>query len=67
MLDLCCCEGLSFVAVLGLLFAVASLAVERELQSTGSVVVAYGLSCSGIFPDQGLDCVSCTDRWILHH
>ena len=34
----------------------ASVVVARGLQSTGSVVVAHGLSCSaacGIFPDQG--------------
>ena len=39
----------------GLLAAVASL-VERGLWSTGSVVVAHGLSClgaHGIFSDQG--------------
>ena len=36
----------------------ASVVVDRGLQSTGSVVVAHGLSCSaacGIFPDQGLN------------
>ena len=34
----------------------ASVVVARGLQSTGSVVVVHGLSCSaagGIFPDQG--------------
>ena len=51
-------RGLLFVAVRGLLIAVASLVVERGLQSAGSVVVAHGLSCSvgrscGVFPDQG--------------
>ena len=86
-LGLCCCawafsscgkQGLLFVAVRGLLLAVASLVAEhglqvrglqqlwhkgsgvvaRGFQSTGSVVVAHGLSCSavcGIFPDQGLN------------
>ena len=56
--------GLLFVAVHGLLVAVASLAVVhglqalrlQQLQHAGSVGVAHGLSCSaacGIFPDQG--------------
>ena len=73
VLGLLCCSwsfsscgkwGLLFVAVHGLLFAVASLVAEHELQAcgfqqlwhTGSVVVACGLSCStacGIFLDQG--------------
>ena len=60
---------LRFVAVSGLLIAVASLCcgaqiidvwasvvVACRLQSTGSVVVAHGFSCSaacGIFQDQG--------------
>ena len=84
-LGLCCCtwafsscgeRGLLFVAVRGLLIAVASLVAEHRLQvrrpqqlwcvglvvvahrlqSTGSVVVAHGLSCSvacGILLDQG--------------
>ena len=51
----------SFVALLELLIAVASLVAELGLQSTGSVAVAHGLRCSaacGIFPgirrmDQG--------------
>ena len=38
--------GLSLVAVRGFLISVASLAEERGLQSTGSVVAAQGLSCS---------------------
>ena len=49
-------RGLLFVAVCGLLIAVASLAAEHGLKSAGSVVVAHGLSCSaacGIFLDQG--------------
>ena len=44
------------VVVGGLLIAVASLAAELGLQSTGSVVVAHRLSYStacGIFLDQG--------------
>ena len=68
-LGLCCCVRafsscseweLLFVAVQGLLIAVASLVEHglqaRGLQSAGSVVVAHGLSCSatrGIIPDQG--------------
>ena len=68
----------------GLLPAGASLAVElglqahgltscravaHELSSTGSIVVARGLSCSaacGIFPNQRSPCVSCI-RQILYH
>ena len=69
-------QGLLFVALPGLLIAVASFVVAHKLRgsqpsvfaarglhgcssqalSTGSVVVAHGLSCSiarGIFPDQG--------------
>ena len=44
------------VAVGGRLTAAASLVAEHGLQSTGSVAVVHGLSCSetcGIFPDQG--------------
>ena len=44
------------LAVRGLLIAVASLVAELGLWSTGSVVMAHGLSLSmacGIFPDQG--------------
>ena len=64
-----------------LLLAVASPAAEQGLQgasaataaapgllSTGSVVVARGLSCSearGIFSDQGLNL--CIGRQILNH
>ena len=65
-----CCEwGPIFVAVPGLLTAVASLIAEHglwgmwplvvavpRLQSTGSTVVAHRLNCSvahGISPDQG--------------
>ena len=51
----------------------ASVVVARRLQSTGSVVVAHGLSCSaacGIFPDQGSN--PCPLHWQadsepLHH
>ena len=65
MLGLRCCAGFSVVAasggyypvvVRGLLIAVASLVAELRLWSTGSVVMAHGLSLSmacGIFPDQG--------------
>ena len=60
----CCERGLLFVAVRGLLNAVASLVAKHRLKvhslqqlwHTGSVVMAHGLSCSaacGIFPDQG--------------
>ena len=56
--------GLLVVAVHGLLIAVASLVTAPRLQSTGSVVVALGLSCSvcGIFPDQGLNL--CLLHWL---
>ena len=57
-------RGLLFIAVRGLLIAVASLVVECRLQARGlqqlwhmgSVVVVHGLNCSvacRIFPDQG--------------
>ena len=63
-LGLCCCmwafsscgeRGLLFVAVRGLLIAVASLVAEHGSRCAGSVVVARRLSCSaacGIFLDQ---------------
>ena len=62
-LFLCGCAGSSLPHRLfsrwGLLIiAVASLVTLPRLQSTGSEVVALGLSCSaacGIFPDQGLN------------
>ena len=56
MLDLCCCRSFSLVEVHGLLTAVVSLVAEHGFQSTDSVVVAHGFSCSaayGIFLDQG--------------
>ena len=65
VLGLCCSvqsfsscgeRGPLFVAVHGLLVAVASLDVEHRLQGAGSVAVAHGPSCSaacGILPDQG--------------
>ena len=75
--------GYLLIAVDWLLAVVASLAVEHgiwgtrasvvvapRLKSTGSVVVAHWLSCSkacGIFPDQGLNRVSCIGRRILYH
>ena len=69
LLGLCCCTGFSLAAMLGFLIAVASF-VERGLsrasglqqfsvpglQSTASIVVMHGLSCSiayGIFLEQG--------------
>ena len=48
----------SLVAERGLQGTQASLAAAFRVQSTGSVVVGHGLSCSmtyGIFPDQGLN------------
>ena len=48
--------GLLFVEVCGLLLAVPSLLAEHGLPSTGSIVVARGLSSSatcGIFHHQG--------------
>ena len=44
--------------------------VAPRLQSTGPIVVAHGLSRSaalGIFPDQGLNQVSCLGRRVLYH
>ena len=55
---------LLFVALHGLLIAVASLVTGSEacrlqkLWRTGSVIIVLGLSCSvacGMFPDQGLN------------
>ena len=73
-LGLCCCaqafsscgeRWLLFVAVRGLLIAVASLCCgARALGTRASVVVAHGLSGSaacGIFPDQGLN--PCPLHW----
>ena len=57
MLGLCGCSGFSLVAVRGLLIAVASLVAEHGLQSSGSAVMAHGLSCSvayGIFQEPGI-------------
>ena len=45
----------------------ASVAVDQELQSAGSVVVAHRLSCPvtcGYFPDQGSN--SCLLHWKLY-
>ena len=68
VLGLLCCVGSSLVAVIGgyssLLCAGFSLRWLFLLWSMGSVVVAYGLSCStacGIFLDQGLN--SCLLHW----
>ena len=67
-------QGATFIAVYGLLIAVVSLAAVLRFQSTGSVLVAHGLSCSEtcrIFLDQGLDHVSCFGRqisiYLPHH
>ena len=52
------------------LWHLGSVGVACRLQSTGSVVVANGLSCSeacGIFPDQGSNLCPCTGRRILNH
>ena len=55
---------LLFVALHGLLIAVASLVIGsqacglQELWCTGSVIIVHGLSCSvacGMFPDKGLN------------
>ena len=47
-------EGYSLVLVHGLLIEVASLVAEHRLQ-------AHGLSCGGIFLDQGLN--PCPLHW----
>ena len=55
-----CWSGFSLVAVRGLLISVASPVAEHRLQSSGSAVVAYGLSCSvayGIFQEPGIKLV----------
>ena len=65
--------GPLFIMVRGALTIAASLVAEHRLQSTGSVVVAHGPSCSaacGIFPDQGSN--PCPLHWQadsqpLHH
>ena len=52
------------------LWCTGSVVVARGLQSAGSVVVVYGLSCSmacGIFPDQGSNPCPRIGRWILNH
>ena len=54
------------------LWHVGSVVAVPELQSTGSVVVVHGLSCSvacGIFPDWDTSqtSVPCIARWILNH
>ena len=52
----CSERGRLFIAVRGVLIAVASLAAEHGLYRAGSVVVGHRLSCPaacGIFPDQG--------------
>ena len=54
-------QGLLFVAVLGLLIAVASRCGAQALGARASVVVAHGLSCSaacGIFPRPEIESVS---------
>ena len=71
-------QGLLFVAVCGLLIAEASLCfraralrarasvvVARRLWSTGSVVVAHGLSCSAACGAQ--TCIPGIGRQILNH
>ena len=80
--DLCCCMGFSLVAVSGGspgcgtraspcrgFCGARALGTRAHYLSTGSIVVAHGLSCSaarGIFPNQRLTCVSCI-RQILYH
>ena len=52
------------------LWHAGSAVVLRELQSTGSVVVVHGLSCSvacGIFPEQGLNPCPLHQQEILNH
>ena len=54
----------SLVAVPGLPRAAASLIADHGLQSTGSVVVAHGLSCSQARDQTPVFCIG---RWILYH
>ena len=74
VLGLLCCVGSSLVAAIGGYFSLlcAGFSLRRLflLWSMGSVVVAYGLSCStacGIFLDQGSNL--CLLHWqqILYH
>ena len=76
-MGLCCCEwilvvtsrGHSRVAA-GRLLSVAPSVATLRLQSTGSIVVAPGFSCSrayGIFPDQGSNLHPLHCRQILNH
>lgn len=80
VLALCCCPGLSLVAVTGDCSPMqggvwASHRRGFSLQSVGSrvqasVVSAHGLSClvaCGMFPDQDQICVPCTSTQILNH
>ena len=69
-LDFVALHELSLVVMLGLLIAVASLVAACGLQKIASVEVEHKFSCPavcGIFPDQGLICVLCIGRQILHH
>ena len=53
----------SLLAMFRLLIVVAFLVAAPRLYSTGSVVMACGISCSaagGILPDQG------SNLWLLH-
>ena len=48
---------------------VGAIVATARLWSTGSIIVAQGLSCSvacGIFLDQGSNCVSCIGKQILY-
>ena len=62
--------GYSLVVVCWLPIALASLAVAPRLESTGSALVAHGLSCPaahGIFPTRHQTGASCISRQMLNH
>ena len=62
--------GLLIVVVLLLLSTGSWVCELQQLQHTGSVLVARGLTCSaarGIFPDQRWTHVPCIGRWFLNH
>ena len=71
------CCGARALGARGLqqLHQASSVAVARGLSSHGTRALEHRLSSCGarawllcgIFPDQGLNCVPCIDRWILNH
>ena len=63
-------RGYSLAVVHRLLTELASLVGAPGLWSTGSIVVAQGLSCSALYrivPDWDGSGVSCVGKWTLNH